>query len=219
MTDTIETTPGTAPVAPVQAAAVAVTPAGAPDGYIELNRYNGLMVKVQSQVGDISALTGQLATANATIGDLKAQLLLKETETAVTLVARDKQLNDVVTSKSELETELAELRALKLKVKVATDIGHPELVKVFASMPNLTDEAALTTVMTSFTSFGSEMVRAREAQLLGGITPPIGSVTVAPVTPSSHDAWNKVINAAPLGSAERKKLNDEYWTWGQQNPT
>lgn len=210
-------TPGTDPTTTANEPGGAVNQQVNLDGYVEKKRFDGLQLKVQELVEAKKANDALLAQKDAEIARLSGEITMKETEKTVSIAERDKQLQEVVQSKSQTEAELAELRALKLKLEVVDELGRPELVKILKSIPNLTDKDALKVVLQDFARFGDESAAARERQLLAGITPPVSPVQPSGATPQSHDGWNRHIESLPLGSPERAKAMDEYWTWGLQN--
>jgi len=190
----------------------AQTPPGAPEGYIEKARFDGLVRKVEELTLANRAATEQLALKTSEIEQLKGQLTVKETEKTVAVGERDKLLQDKVQQLSSMEAELAELRGVKLKLEVAKELGRPELMKIIDRIPNLTDKEALKTVMGDFATFADDLVKEREKQLLAGITPPV-SQSAAKALPASNQAWEAHVNSLPLGSPERTKAMDDYYTW------
>ena len=187
------------------------TAGGAPAGYIEIARYNGLVRKVEELTLANRGLTDQLAQKTSESEQLKGQLAVKDTEKTVAVGERDKQLQTALQRVAELEASERRLKGLELKVKVAKDLNRPELLKIAERIPDLTDEEALKTVMTDFLGFADDMVKQREQQLLAGITPASGpggsAVNNAPATPK---AWEDHINSLPLGSKEREKALMDY---------
>ena len=185
--------------------------------YVEKKRFDGLMLKVQELTEAQKKYTADLASKDAEIARLSGEIAIKDTEKTVTVAERDKQLNELIQSKSQSEAELAELRALKLKLEVVEELGRPDLVKILKNIPALTDKDALKTVLEDFARFGDESAAAREKQLLAGITPAVSAAQPAGASPQSDDGWMRHIESLPLGSVERAKAMDEYWTWGLQN--
>lgn len=212
MTDQTAQTPGQQENTPGQQAPA---PSGstAPEGFIELARYNGLVRKVEELTLSNRSLTDQLTQKSSEIEQLKGQLAVKDTEKTVAVSERDKKLQETLTANTALQQELDELRGLKLKVEVANEIGHPELVKIAGNIPNLTDKEALTTVMKDFAGFVDTAVKAREQQLLAGITPVGAGPAAAPSMPTNDKGWEDYINRFDLGTPERAKAMDDYGDW------
>lgn len=208
-------TPAPAPATPPQPAPAAPPPqpAGAPEGYIEKARYDGLVRKVEELTLRNRDLEGQLAAQSSEVEQLKGQLAIKDTEKTVAVGERDNKLQTVLQENAALQAELTELRGLKLKVKVINDLKRPELLRIADKIPSLQDEEALKTVMQDFAGFADDLIKQREQQLLSGVTPPLGPGNVTPSEPESERGWLDKINGLPLGSPERQKAMDEYGDW------
>jgi hypothetical protein len=176
-------------------------------------RYKGSVATIERLTLENRSLKSELDTKTSDLEQLRIQLGQKDTEHQVAVVERDRQLQTITQAKAQAESELTELRALKLKVDVATELGRPELLKIAQRIPNVTDHEALKAIMTDFVGFADSMVHEREKQLLNGITPSVSSVGQAPSAPSSRDAWLSKINSLPLGSPERAKAFDDYGDW------
>lgn len=215
-------TPPTVETPPVQPppAEPVTTPPVAPDGFIEQTRYNGLVRKVEELTLTNRELTSQLTAKSSETEQLTGQLAVKDTEKTVAVNERDKALETSMTENQGLQAELTELRALKLKLEVAKELNRPELVQILDQLPNLTDKEALVIVANDFLGFADGMVKEREEQLTSGITPPIGSVSTTPATPSTPQAWETHINSQILGTPERDKAMNDYGDWleTQHNP-
>jgi hypothetical protein len=186
---------------------------GPPSGYVEKARFDGLVRKVEELTLSNRSLNDQLAAKTSEVEQLKGQLTVKDTEKTVAVGERDKSLQTALTENAELQKELTELRALKLKIDTINEIQKPELLKIINHIPNLTDGEALKVVMTDFAGFGDSLVKQREEQLLSGLTPTGGGPAVQPSTPSTAKAWQEHVNSLPLGSTERGKAMDDYGDW------
>lgn len=178
-------------------------------------RYKGMVKKVEELTLSLREKDGQLATKASEIERLTSELTMKDTEKTVAVGERDKQLNDLVTSKSQLETELAELRALKAKVEVANELGNPSLLAIVDTIPNVQDKEVLKTLMGNISSWGSAQVKAREEQLLAGTTPDVSATATTPVElPTTSEAWQAFVNQAELGTPERDQRMNAWRDWG-----
>jgi len=176
-------------------------------------RADGLVRKVEELTLAKRELEGQLAAKSSEIERLEAQLAIKDQEKTVAVNERDKKYEELLTTNTQTQAELDSLRALKLKLEVATDIGNLELLKIAEHLPNLTDKEALTTVMQDFAKFGQDQVKAREQQLLSGVLPTTGGSSTEPTKPTSQKQWEKHINSLPLGSRERATAVTEMGEW------
>jgi len=67
--------------------------------------------------------------------------------------------------------------------------------------------------MADIAGFADSAVKAREAQLLAGVTPQISSVASQKAVPASEKDWIDHVNSLPLGSPERAKAYDSYYEW------
>ena len=146
-----------------------VTDPGQQDGEWK-KRYDGLVQKVEQQVGQIRELTGQLEAKNSELEQLRSQLTVKDAEKSAAVGERDKQIQTAVQAKTAAESELNELRALKLKVDVVTEMKRPDLLRIIAKIPNMTDPEALKSVLGDFASFADDAAMEREKQLKAGMT-------------------------------------------------
>ena len=183
-------------------------------------RYDGLVRKVEELTLTNRTLTDQLAAKSSELEQLRGQLVVKDAEKSATVGERDKLLQAITQEKTALEGELAELRALKLKVETIQELGRPELLRVAHRIPGMTDKEALKTVLQDFAGFADELVQAREKQLLAGVTPPVSSAgNTKAAVPSSEQDWERHINAQPLGSRERQRAFDDYYVWLEQKNT
>ena len=184
-----------------------------PDGFVEKARFDGLVRKVEQLTLDSRSLTEQLTAKTSETERLRAQLSVKDTEKSAAVSERDRQLQEAITSRTALETEVNELRALKLKLDTIRKLNRPDLVRIADKIPNMTDAEALETVLKEFASFADEAASAREKQLLAGVTPTPNSSTASPGLPDSDKAWTAHIEKQPLGSEDRQKAWDQYWLW------
>lgn len=177
-------------------------------------RFDGQVRKIEELTLRARDLEGQLAAKASEIEQLRAQLSLKDTEKTAAVGEREKTIQDLTQSRVSLEAELKRLRGLEMKVKVAKEMGRSDLMPVLDTIPTVTDETALKSVLETLSEYADKAVREREKQLLSGITPPIanGGAKGSGV-PASDAEWNDVINRLPLGSMERAKAHDDYWNW------
>ena len=98
---------------------------------VDKARFDGLVRKVEELTLSNRNLTAQLGTLSSEKEQLGAQLGIKDIEKSAAILERDNQLKDVVTQKTATEHELNELRAMKTKLKVAREMGRPDLIDIF----------------------------------------------------------------------------------------
>jgi len=179
-------------------------------------RFDGAILKIQELTLGSRSKDAELATKASELEQLRTQLSLKDVEKTAAVGERDRQLQEAITKNQQQETELKVAKALQLKLKVIKKLNRPELLKIIDHIPALEDEAVLETVMKDFGGFADDLVKARETQLLAGITPGIGAGATAPTRPASNQGWEDHINGLPLGSKDRAKALDDYGDWLEQ---
>ena len=183
-------------------------------------RYKGLVKKVEELTLANRSVNEQLAAKTSELEQLRGQLVVKDAEKSATVGERDKLLQAVTQEKTALESELAELRGLKLKVEAIQELGRPDLLKIAHRIPGMTDKEALKTVLQDFAGFADELVQKREKDLLAGVTPALSSAGNArPGIPNSEQEWEGHINSLMLGSRERMKAMDDYYVWLERKHT
>jgi len=177
-------------------------------------RYKGTGPVINKLTTDNNTLQAQIATLTSQLEQAKAQVGLKDVEKLAAVGERDKQLQQLIEAQTQSTAELARLKALELKLKVAKKLGKPELMEIADTIPSVTDEAALEQLMSSVAEWGDKQVLQREKQIMSGVTPGVSSTPAAPTTPSTQEAWQAHVNSLPVGSPERKKAMDAWWSWG-----
>ena len=208
MTDINAQTPGQQETPGQQAPAASAAPT---ENWKE--RYDGLNKKVQELVLQARSLEEQLGSKSSELEQLRSQLTVKDTEKTVAVSERDKQIETLMKQSQTAESELRRLKALELKLKVAQDLKRPELIDIAKHIPDLEDEEALKVVMQDFARFTDEAVKAREEQLLAGVTLNAGGSQAKEAGPSTEQEWVRAIERATLGSRERRELMDAYGDW------
>ena len=174
-------------------------------------RFDGAIRKIEQITLENRRLNEELAGLTSQREQLSSQLAVKDAEKSAAVNERDKRLQEIVQAKGSLEGQLAELQSLKTKVDVVKKMGRPDLVEIFDSIPNMTDPTALENVLGTFANFADKKVRAREQELMAGITPGVGSAHSSSSVPTTPGDWMKYIEAKPLGSQDRAKAMDDYW--------
>jgi hypothetical protein len=176
-------------------------------------RYDGLVRKVEQLTLNNRDLTTQLEQRTSEIEQYKAQLSLKDVEKQAAIGERDRKITEITTSQSQSQSELEELRALRLKVNVINELKRPELLKIAAKIPNITDPEALKSIFADMASFADDAAMEREKQLKAGMTTTVAGNQKTVTTPMTQDAWLEHINSLPLGP-ERDKAYEGFWDWG-----
>ncbi len=178
-------------------------------------RYDGLVRKVEQLTLANRDLTGQLEAKTSEMEQFRAQLTVKDAEKLAAVGERDKQIQSITQAKSQAETELNDLRALRLKVTVINEMKRPDLLRIADKIPAMTDPDALKSIFADMASFADEAALEREKQLKAGMTGSLSGNQKVQATPNSEDAWNKYIESLPLG-AEREAARDGYWDWASK---
>ena len=106
-------------------------------------RFDGAIRKIEQLTPDNRKLNEELAPKTSETEQLRSQLSVKDAEKLAAVGERDKRLQEVITAKTQLDGQLAELQALQLKVKVAKDMGRPDLLPILDTIPSMSDETAL----------------------------------------------------------------------------
>lgn len=185
----------------------------APTGFVEKARFDGLVRKVEQLTISERTKGDELALKTSELEHLKIQLGIKDGEKSAAVSQRDQQIAEMLASKQSIDSELSELRSMKTKLKVARELGRPDLVDVLDAIPNLADEEALKAVFSTFTNYADKAVKQREKEIFSGVTPSVSAAQSTAQVPASKDAWQTFINSKPLGSAERLAAQDNYWDW------
>jgi septal ring factor EnvC (AmiA/AmiB activator) len=172
-------------------------------------RYDGAVRKMQELNETIKTLQGQLAQKSSENEQLQAQLSGKDAEFGVTKSEFEKQLETIKAEQEQAQSDLSKLRALNVKVEVAKELGHPELITILDTFPDTEDKDQLKKSMEMVTSFATNQVKAREHELTAGTTPTV----VAPAGggfPQSTEEWTKYIHSLPDGE-KREQAWDQYF--------
>lgn len=188
-----------------------------PAGFIEKARYDGLVRKVEELTLANRDLNNELSTKSSKIEQLMADITVKDTEKSVAVGERDTRIQTLTETSLQKDAELQRLKALELKLKVVKDMKRSDLVPLLDHIPDMNDEEALRTTLSTFADFTDTAVKAREEQLVAGVLPVGGGITSTQTSPSTREAWNKEINALPLGSTARADKVAEYGKWLEAN--
>ena len=194
---------------------VVTTPAVQQENWAE--RFKGQVRKLEELTLANRTLTTDLTAKTSETEQLRAQLGIKDVEKAAAIGERDTQLQTSIQASTAKDTELAKLRAFKLKVDVARELKQPKLLAILDKLPDMTDHDALKSVLSDFANFADDAVKEREQQLMSGITPPLSGGNAVASTPTTSNGWEEYINKLPLGSKDRAKAFDEYGTWLETN--
>ena len=182
-----------------------------PEGYVEKARFDGLMKKVQD-------LTAELRDANANIQQKSSRAEQLQTEIDTLTAQGDARASEMQTQLNSLQQEMSDLssvksshESMKLKLKVAKEMGRPELMQLADRIPDLTDEVEIEAAFKDFAKFTDMAVMTREQQLTAGLTPVGGPTNNAtPAAPQTLEGWQQHIESLPLGSSEREAAMTQF---------
>ena len=88
-------------------------------------------------------------------------------------------------------------------------MGKPELVEIAHLIPDIEDEDLMKNVMTDYAGFADKQVKAREEQLMAGVTQTAVQGSTAPAKPQTAQDWANYIESLPDGP-KRVKATNEY---------
>lgn len=198
---------------PAPASTPPAVPQTPPSGFVEQERFSGAIRKIEELTTAQRTKELDLQAKLSEIERLKAELANRDIEKTVAVGERDRAYQAALQEGAALKHEVEQLKAFQLKVEVAKEIGHPELLTILHTIPDLTDREVLKNVMGDFVRFREEGVTARERQLFAGITPPISPIVNAPAEPASDEEWQRRVNGLAVGSKERQQAFDAWFEW------
>jgi chromosome segregation ATPase len=176
-------------------------------------RYKGSVTKINELNATIKDLNAQLSDKSSLVEQLEAQLSAKDIEKDASVSEHKRLLEEALSNKSKAESELSELRAMRMKLDLMKEMGANELVPIIDRIPAVDDPEAMKQIMQDFKGWGNELVSEREKQLLSGEISTPSTNNTQTVAPQSSQEWEAHINNLPLGQ-EREKAWQDYWKWG-----
>ncbi len=190
---------------------------GAPEGYVQVERLNGALKKIEELTLTNRSLHEQLVAANTRLGELQAQGTQKEAEWTAKAGEHGKSLKAMSDERDTLQQQIAEQQAQIAKIKMIGELGHYPLLAIADQIPLHADEAKQKEAIERMAAFMKALVDGREKELTAGntvvSTQPEVTVSKLPVTAA---AWEKYINSLPLLSPERQKAFDDFFEWSMK---
>jgi hypothetical protein len=182
------------------------------DDYVEKKRYTGAIQALQEKDKSLKELEAQLAARSSEIEQFRTQLSEADVEKNSLLADRDAKLTEATQKLTDTEKELVNMQAQMMKVDVAQEIGHPELIKLLDTIPSIPDKEALTNVMKEIAGFAEEQVKAREEELLSGRTPEVSPAQTTPAYPDGNnvEAWESYISKLDPFSDEYNQAMEAF---------
>jgi hypothetical protein len=213
------------PVEPVPAPVAPVVPPVAPpqqptpdpvtpEGFVEKARFSGAIRKINDLTGEKDALQLAIDEKASELERLRNQMAEQGLEHTTLLSARDATLQERITAEQATAKELADMRMYKRKVEMAKALGHPDLIAIIDTIPNMDSDEALQKVMEDVVGFTNSKVQAREQELLAGVMPLPPALQIVPDKPSTQEGWQRHIETLEMGSSERQKATDDWHKWG-----
>lgn len=176
-------------------------------------RYDGAVRKIQELTETLKGLHGQLGEKSSNLEQLQSQLSSKDAEIDAVKGQHETQFTALKSDFDKAQTELSKLQALQLKLETANELGHPELIRIFDTIPDAQDKAAIKKSMETVINFAKSQVKARESELTAGVTPAQGTSTIT--LPKTQGEWMQRISGMPENSKERKEAWDAYFEWAK----
>jgi chromosome segregation ATPase len=178
-------------------------------------RFKGLQRKYNVLVETKGELDNQLADERAKREQIQKQLDTLSNEKESLTAENKKKIDELTASLNEKDQTLSELSYVQKKVKVANELGHPELLQLIETIPNTDDEERIKESMKTILGFTKSQIEAREQQITEGLSPGEAGGSEQPL-PSTEEGWMEMIDKLPLGSDKRQEAMDAYFDWTMQ---
>jgi chromosome segregation ATPase len=175
-------------------------------------RFKGLQRKFNALMDAKGDLDSQLVEQRSKKEELEKQLATLSNEKESLTNENKKKIDELTSQLNEKEQTLSELSQMQLKVKVANDLGHPELLQLIDTIPNSDSPEQIEQSMKTILGFTKAQIERREQEITEGLMPGETSSDGAPL-PSSEEGWQDMIDKLPLGSSERSEAMDHYFEW------
>ena len=180
-------------------------------------RYDGTIQTLEKLTLKNRELEEKLAQMSSEKEQLMSQLSIKDTEKSVAVGERDKILEQTLKDKEGIERELHELRAMKAKLDLVKKHDAGQVIPILDSIPYSEDPEVMEKIFTDFVSWGDNLAKNRQDQILAGWTPPVAAGSEKPAGgPNSAAEWMKKIQSLPEGQ-EKQQAWDDYFKWGSQS--
>ena len=181
-------------------------------------RYKGLQAVLQPKydaaISENRTLTERIATLTSEVEQLKLQSGTAGAERDRVVADLTAQVSTLTQQNIQLSAQLTPLDQLNKKVRLASTLGLNDLLPVIEHIPYMDNEEALKEVMSNFAKIGDAKVRAREQQLLGGVTPTTAPLNQSPALPTTSDGWRKYTEDPNITRQERDNRFAAWRTWG-----
>lgn len=178
------------------------------------SRYKGLQRKYNTLVETKGELESRLTDLTSTKEHLEKQADVLSVEKDSLLKENQSKIDELTKALEEKDGKLSDLSKIQLKVQVANELGHPELLQLVDAIPSSDDPEVVKESMKTILGFTKAQIEKREAQLTEGLSP---GETISERTPmpSTEQGWLDLIGRQSLGSDEYNKVMDAYFNWAR----
>lgn len=176
------------------------------------SRFKGLQRKYNTLMEAKGELEKQLEQALSKIETLEKTSNQLSVEKDSLLKENQTKIDELTQALNEKDQKLSELSQVQLKVKVANELGHPELVQLIDAIPNSDDPEQVKESMQTILGFTKAQIERREQQLTEGLMPGEANEGTMP-QPTTEEGWLDLIDKYPLGSDEYNKAMEAYFNW------
>jgi chromosome segregation ATPase len=176
------------------------------------SRYKGLQRKYNTLVETKGELEGQLSSLTSQREQLEREKDTLSIEKDSLLKNNQSKIDELIATLHEKDGKLSELSKVQLKVQVANELGHPELLQLVNAIPDSDDPEVIKESMKNILGFTKAQIEKREAQLTEGLSPGETTSERAPM-PSTEQGWLDLIGRQSLGSDDYNKVMDAYFNW------
>ena len=176
-------------------------------------RYKGTVKKIEDLTLENRRLNDLLSTMNSEKEQHGVQMSQKDIEKDVIKSEWERKFTEVFEQNKQYNSELSDLRALKIKIDVAKEID-PSLLPIIDKIPYSEDVEVLKTIMKDFSNFVDGRVKEREKQLSAGYTPTVTqSISQEQSVPQDSEGWQRYVNSFTPGTPEKEKAMNDWWEW------
>ena len=179
------------------------------------SRFKGLQRKYNLLMETKSELEEQLTSLTSQREQLEKKADTLSVERDTLLSENQTKINELTRMLDEKDNSIKELSSYQKKVKIAKEMGHPELVRVIDSVPNTDDEDTIKDAFKAIIELTQDAVRYREEQLFEGQMPG-GLDNDAPPLPTTERGWQDYVEKLPVGSQGRSDAMDAWFDFTQR---
>jgi chromosome segregation ATPase len=176
------------------------------------SRFKGLQKKFNVLMETKGELDNQLAEERMKREDFEKQLASLSNEKDSLTTEKQRKIDELTGQLTQREEELSKLSKMQLKVEVANELGHPELLQLMNAIPDSDNREDVEGAMKTILGFTKAQIEQRERQLTEGLMPGEATAGDTPM-PTTEEGWVEMIDELPLGSTERDKAMDSYFKW------